>query len=490
MELPTVSNLSSAIPLFRALRARLTAIGAGPEALAPLVSAGSHLAPPFQRAARLYHARRQAGPLAVAARLLLLSDAVTAEEAKLALGDLLNPLLDAGALGRTQADRIEARVVVSLVDDLLILSDDLRSSKEAVMGLSPGTITLCAAAFRPSIVNRALDLGCGAGACALVLSRSAKEVVGTDINPRAIAMAKLNASINGITNVDFREGDRFAPVRGEAFDRIASQPPFVPKAEGAAGATFLYGGSRGDEFALSLLQGLSSHLAPGGTAVVMAEWPEHGDEGIVDRARRALGSELDLMMMRAKAVSPDESAASYAASFYPDLGAAFETDFAERRAHFDKVGIAAVVPTITVVRRSGKKAGFTQEINVQSLAGTADLGGWIDRRFTAHDLVLDRERLLTAALRVPDETVFSQEQVGPGADVPSTLGARFSASGRVEPIAMTADLLGLVTILHESASVREGLERFAEAYEAPIEVVLDKVVPSVEQALLGGLLEA
>lgn len=46
--------------------------------------------------------------------------------------------------------------------------------------------------------------------------------MGTDINPRAITLARLNAAINGIRNVEFRLGDGFAPVAGETLDLIVS----------------------------------------------------------------------------------------------------------------------------------------------------------------------------------------------------------------------------------------------------------------------------
>src|SRR6185369_13970237 len=138
--------------------------------------------------------------------------------------------------------------------------------------------------------------------------------------------------------VDFREGDLFAPVAGEAFDLIASQPPFVPRADGVAGAAFLYGGSRGDEIALALLAGLRDRLAPGGRAVLMVEWPEHGDEPLERRLRAAAGDGLDLLVLRAKAAGLDEHAVSYAAAFHPTLDAAFEREATKRREHLDQAG--------------------------------------------------------------------------------------------------------------------------------------------------------
>ena len=52
------------------------------------------------------------------------------------------------------------------------------------------------------------DLGTGSGILALASKRfSAGRVIGIDIDPKAISIAKANARLNKIDNVDFRLGD-------------------------------------------------------------------------------------------------------------------------------------------------------------------------------------------------------------------------------------------------------------------------------------------
>ena len=75
-------------------------------------------------------------------------------------------------------------------------------------------------------VGRALDLGTGCGVQALHLAAHAGEVVATDVNTRALWMTRLNAALNEV-DVDVREGSFFEPLRGERFDLIATNPPFV-----------------------------------------------------------------------------------------------------------------------------------------------------------------------------------------------------------------------------------------------------------------------
>lgn len=183
--------------------------------------------------------------------------------------------LDCGLLVRT-GDRVAAAFHLRLVRGLLVFSDylDLQSG-EGVMGAGETTAVLYQAARPLGRVRRVLDLGCGAGTLALLLAADSEFVTGTDINPRAIALARFNAAVNKLENVEFRTGSLYEPVAGEMFDCIVSQPPYYPLGTGAeAEQVFLHGGERGDELANQVLAGVPRHLAAGGQATVFASWPE------------------------------------------------------------------------------------------------------------------------------------------------------------------------------------------------------------------------
>lgn len=77
---------------------------------------------------------------------------------------------------------------------------------------------------RPRIV----DLGTGSGivAISLALECPQAEVVAVDLSPAALAVARNNAGRLG-ARVDFREGSWFAPLAGERFDLIVSNPPYI-----------------------------------------------------------------------------------------------------------------------------------------------------------------------------------------------------------------------------------------------------------------------
>jgi 16S rRNA (guanine1207-N2)-methyltransferase len=72
-----------------------------------------------------------------------------------------------------------------------------------------------------------LDLGCGYGAVGVVAARlfDPGRVVLTDVNERAVGLARANVEANRIPNAEVRLGPLYDPVEGMAFDHIASNPP-------------------------------------------------------------------------------------------------------------------------------------------------------------------------------------------------------------------------------------------------------------------------
>ncbi|WP_456366385.1 class I SAM-dependent methyltransferase [Thermococcus sp.] len=72
---------------------------------------------------------------------------------------------------------------------------------------------------------RVLDLGCGYGAIGIVASRFVDYVVMTDVNRRAVDIARKNLKINGVRNAEVRWGSLYDPVVGEKFDSVITNPP-------------------------------------------------------------------------------------------------------------------------------------------------------------------------------------------------------------------------------------------------------------------------
>ena len=70
--------------------------------------------------------------------------------------------------------------------------------------------------------GRVLDLGCGLGVVGSIAAETATEVVMTDINKRAVKLAKMNTK--RMKNVTVVQGDQYENVSGK-FDVILLNPP-------------------------------------------------------------------------------------------------------------------------------------------------------------------------------------------------------------------------------------------------------------------------
>ncbi len=77
-----------------------------------------------------------------------------------------------------------------------------------------------------------LDIGTGSGVLAIALAHHLPQarVTAIDLSPSALALAEENAQRNGVT-IRFLQGDLLAPVAGESFDLIVSNPPYVANAD-------------------------------------------------------------------------------------------------------------------------------------------------------------------------------------------------------------------------------------------------------------------
>jgi release factor glutamine methyltransferase len=132
------------------------------------------------------------------------------------------------------------------------------------------------------------DLATGSGAIALALGaeRPDARIVATDVSAAALKVARLNLQDCGSRNVELREGSWFEPLRGERFDLIVSNPPYVAAADEHLQALrhepliALTDGADGLNALRELSAGAASHLDAAGWLLV-----EHGhDQGAAVRA--------------------------------------------------------------------------------------------------------------------------------------------------------------------------------------------------------------
>jgi release factor glutamine methyltransferase len=135
---------------------------------------------------------------------------------------------------------------------------------------------------------KVLDLGTGSGAIALAIAaeRPLSQVTGVDISAAALEVARQNACALRLARIDWRLGSWFAPVRGQRFDMIVANPPYIAAADPALEkltaepAIALCDGPTGLEALSTIAAGAAAHLTRHGWLLL-----EHGSAQGADVAR-------------------------------------------------------------------------------------------------------------------------------------------------------------------------------------------------------------
>jgi methylase of polypeptide subunit release factors len=347
-------------------------------------------------------------PLSVLIRLFLGGERVPAAIAVAALKDVaIEELARRGLLG-VRDGLVRARLVLEPFQDLLVASDRSSTRPRAghVVGIGPATRTLAALTVRRPFEST-LDLGTGSGVQALLAARHSERVVGTDLNPRALRLARLNAELNGIENVEWRLGDLYAPADGERFGLVVANPPFVVSP--ARELVFRDGGLGGDELSRETVVGAARHLRDGGFASILCSWiTESGPRRWLD------GSGCDAWVLELTTDSPVTYAVRWNSA--PGRRGAAVAEAAEPwLADYRARGIEAISTGIVVLRR---RAGANWiRFDELTLGPRGDAGAHVERVFAAQDELtsLGDEGLLAAALVLAPGTLLVERRRAGGA---------------------------------------------------------------------------
>jgi release factor glutamine methyltransferase len=159
---------------------------------------------------------------------------------------------------------LRSRVRFSSLGERLHVHSAFPTGESDAVFFGPDTYRFCALLRRwAPRARRALDIGCGSGAGGLSLT-AADELILSDVSPRALALAEVNAALSGRT-ATFQRSDVLKEVDGP-LDLIVANPPYMrdPSAR-------LYrdgGGEHGEGLSVRIVRESLARLAPGGTLIV------------------------------------------------------------------------------------------------------------------------------------------------------------------------------------------------------------------------------
>ncbi|MBA3458947.1 MAG: class I SAM-dependent methyltransferase [Deltaproteobacteria bacterium] len=184
---------------------------------------------------------------------------------------MLDALHRAGAVNERDG-RLQATVRFSTLAGGLYVHSAYPTTDENAVFFGPDTYRFCsllAAEIRRA--RRCVDVCGGSGVGGLSIADRADRIVIADVNPAALALARVNAHLAGVADrVELVRGDLFAAVGGDV-DLIVANPPYLLDP-----GHRVYrdgGGTAGEGLAIRIVREGLACLASGGVLVLYTGAP-------------------------------------------------------------------------------------------------------------------------------------------------------------------------------------------------------------------------
>lgn len=181
-------------------------------------------------------------------------------------------LMQAADIARPLPEGWQSLLRVSSLQDTLFAHSAFPTDASDAVFFGPDTYRFARAIQQAlphldSPVRRAVDIGTGAGAGAILLAQALPdaEVWGIDINEKALCLAATNAQAKGIGNVHFTYSNLLNDIEG-VFDLIIANPPYLVDPHERA---YRHGnGPLGAQLSLDIVATAMTRLTPGGTLML------------------------------------------------------------------------------------------------------------------------------------------------------------------------------------------------------------------------------
>ena len=437
-----------------------------------------------------FHLTGQGRPVDSLIRLFLLGVPVEAEAAGRVLEPVPLAVWARAGLLEVAGGQAVARVKLMPFRDRLLAMDQPEEAgvgrrRDQVMGLTASSVTLADFTIRLP-ARKALDLGTGCGLQALLLARHSPEVWASDCTSRALNFAAFNAGLNACGNVRFLKGDGFAPVCGERFGLVVSNPPFAI----TPARRYLYrdSGLPADGFCQRLIQEAPRFLEEGGFCQVVCDWVHPAGQDYKERlAGWFEGSGCDAWIWR----MATQEVADYAHMWIRDTerptARTAARVYEEWMSYYRREGIEAVSSGVIVLRRRSAGGNWIRFDDLPD-GTTGPIGGAVASSFRRRDFLeaaKDDRRLMEETFRLsPDLRLQQQCEWAEGgwriqsAQVRLERGLRYSGNVDRNALALLARCDGQRTlgqvVAELAASVGAEVERIAPQSVALVRQLVER----------------
>jgi methylase of polypeptide subunit release factors len=474
------------------LGAALRGVGYSDDALQELLGEDAYS---IDRAQAPVDARRLPdSPIGTAVRALFLQQPVPRGVAVRALGERGVEALATTGLAAVGTE-VDPRARILPVGPILLSSDgyslDGDDPADYVATYTPTARVLDTLTPRPR-VERALDVGTGSGVHALLAARHARHVIATDVNPRALAYAQLNAALNGLTNVDCRQGSLFDPVAGETFDLITCNAPYVVSPERRW--AYRDSGFQEDEVSARVVAAASRHLAEGGYASMLVSWLAEDEDEPDQRVRAWVeATGCSGWILPTQGSDPLDHAAEWNSHLAGDAEA-FGRAVDEWVEYFDRLGVRWISEGAVLLHRQGdgRQSIRLDPVDEDDLE---EAGDQVQRAFAGWSALAElvpHDRLLDSRVSVAMPLRLDRELEPRGSRVVDTEGRIELDDGIKLAAEASADAQEVIASLDGELTVEDVLEATADRLglaNDELDQLEDEVTDLVELLIELGALE-
>jgi methylase of polypeptide subunit release factors len=429
-------------------------------------------------------------------RLFFMFEECPADDVAAALHPLTADELMAVGILRPEGDLVSACVRIQPFQHLLFLFEQDApdtAPEESLMLISPSSMEVAHLMTRRRS-RKALDIGTGCGFLATLVAPFCEKVYAIDVNPAAVRAAEFNARWNGLPNISFEAGNLLEPVRGQRFDLIVCNPPFlitpVPEVFSAR-FLFKHSGLAGDTFCINLAREASQLLEEGGYFHMMFQWEEPQGANWSSQLEKSFsGLGCDVWVSRISTAAVEQYVTEWIEGLSESEQACSELLTEQALRYFREKNVATTSTGLLTLRRATDRKNYSWFDEAPEDRGEpygATVAALFDTR--VYLAGLSDAALLQEQIRVsPDVTMLQTSRLESGEWLPTatelalTHGLKYSF-GDVDP-----ELIKLLAHLDGERTLHHAFHTFAQKNSAVLPTIAAAHLPQIRELLSYGFL--